>query len=343
MLRLPTIALSILTVLCSAKVLALDWQIQSLPNTPSLRASSANFGQLWVAGTQGQVYKSLDAGNTWQAVAISSEPEGDIRDLQQFADGSVLAMTVGPGQSSGLYRSTDGGLSWQLWLQNEQAEGFFNAIDFWDQNQGLLFGDPVDGFYVVMKTADGGKSWRRIPKAQLPAILDKEAAFAASGNTLKIQDKDNVWIATGGFSASAYHSDDGGEHWQRVSLPIHQLGQTGGAYAIGLNSNNEVFALGGDFQDRPGKYPNLAKLTAQGAQRLDAGERGLRTAMACIEAICLATGKTGTDISYDHGISWQAFSEQGFYTLAADKQTFVGAGHDGRVGILNLNQLKPQR
>ncbi|GGO65625.1 WD40/YVTN/BNR-like repeat-containing protein [Bowmanella pacifica] len=342
MLKLSTLALSVLTLLCSAKVSALDWKVQSLPEAPSLRASSADFGQLWVAGTQGQVYKSLDAGDTWQAVAISSEAEGDIRDLQQFADGSVLAMTVGPGQSSRLYRSTDGGLDWQLWLQNEQAEGFFNSIDFWDQEHGLLLGDPVDGFYVVMKTSDGGKTWRRIPKQQLPVMLDKEAAFAASGNTLKIQDKNNVWIATGGFSASAYHSDDAGERWQRIALPIHRQGQTGGAYAIGLNGKNEVFVLGGDFQDRPGKYPNLAKLTAQGAKVIQAGERGLRTAMACINAICLATGKTGTDISYDHGASWQAFSEQGFYTLAANEQSFLGAGHDGRVGTLDISKFAPR-
>lgn len=340
MLKRSALTLTVLALLITAKVSALEWQIYTLPDSPSLRASSAAYGELWVAGTQGQVYKSLDGGQSWQSAAIAAEANGDIRDLQQFADGSLLAMTVGPGQSSRIYRSTDSGESWQLWLQNQHAEGFFNAIDFWDQDHGLLLGDPVDGFYMVMKTSDGGKTWRRISQAQLPEILDKEAAFAASGNTLKIQDKQNVWIATGGFSASAYHSKDAGEHWQRVELPIHNQGQTGGAYAIGLNSKNEAFALGGDYQDRPGKYPNLAKLTSEGAELIQTGEQGLRTAMACINAICLATGKTGTDISYDHGSNWQAFSDQGFYTLAADQQTFVGAGHDGRIGILKISQIK---
>ena len=52
--------------------------------------------------------------------------------------------------------------------------------------------------------------------------------------------------------------------------------------------------------------------------------------MACVDVICITTGKTSSDISYDHGISWQAFddltaqkNDRGFYTLAASDNHLI--------------------
>ena len=62
--------------------------------------------------------------------------------------------------------------------------------------------------------------------------------------------------------------------------------------------------------------------------------------MSCIDAICIATGKTSSDISNDHGVTWQAFDDatdvednRGFYTLASGEGIFLAAGSDGKVAI----------
>lgn len=327
-----------------------NWKVTSLPEAPSLRASAVSDGSLWVAGTNSKIFKSLDQGTTWLDVSLTDGFIGDIRDIEVFDSKTAIIMSVGEGELSRLYQTSDGGQHWQRLLTNRDKQGFFDSIAFWNRQDGLLLGDPVDGFYVVLKTNDGGKNWRRIPSQQLPAIIEKESAFAASGNTLIVQPdvgsqlstrNNKAWITTGGFSASVYQSDDSGESWNRFTVPIHNTTQTSGGYALALNHQNNPFVLGGDYLDRPGKYANVAKqVTRDGQKQWEAVEThqgGLRTAMSCIQLTCLMTGKTSTDQSSDGGHTWRAFSEQGFYTLASKNGLFLAAGDSGRVGILKLN------
>lgn len=318
-----------------------DWQINTLKSTPSLRASAVFEGVAWVAGTGGKIFRSEDQGLYWQDISITGF-DGDIRDIEVFDKSTAIAMSVGSGEQSRLYKTKNAGKSWQLIYLNKAPEGFFDSIDFWDSKNGLLLGDPVDGFYTLLKTNDGGITWRRISKTQLPNILSQEAAFAASGNTLITTTNNSAWVVTGGLSASAYFSKDFGESWQRFSLPLYTATETAGAYALASNSLGDIFALGGDYKNRPGRYPNIAKLSDLKKQpqwsSVNAGNRGLRTAMTCQNNICFLTGKTGTEISLDYGNHWQVFSTEGFYTIASEGNLVIAAGHDGRVGIYKIDK-----
>ncbi|WP_448548895.1 WD40/YVTN/BNR-like repeat-containing protein [Thalassotalea fusca] len=311
-----------------------------LPGEPSLRGSAMTAQSMWVTGSKNSVFVSNDGGKNWINRSPKLTEGSDFRDIEVFSDKHAIVMSVGTGDASKLLETKDGGVSWQILYQNTNDQGFFDSIGFWDENVGLLLGDPVDGYYVVEKTEDGGKTWRRIAKTKLPVMLDKEAAFAASGNTLIVGEKGNAWITTGGFSASIYVSHDYGESWQRQTVPLYSETQTAGGYGLALNSQQQVFVLGGDYQQRPKNYANIAALSGNDWQAVNAGNRGLRTAMSCLPNVCLATGKTGNDISYDQGKTWQAFDasedkqgDKGFYTAATDGQILLTAGANGRVGV----------
>jgi photosystem II stability/assembly factor-like uncharacterized protein len=324
-----------------------SWAHYQIPGKPSLRGSAISDGSLWVTGSNNSVFVSQDLGVTWQNKSVAVDPVTDFRDIALFDKHNAIVMGVGSGAQSMLFKTADGGNSWHLLYQNEDKEGFFDSIAFWNNQQGLLLGDPVDGYYVVKKTNDGGKTWRRIARDKLPKILHKEAAFAASGNTIMVAENGKAWITTGGFSASVYVSGDYGESWQRQTLPLYNDTQTAGGYGLGLNHLMQPFVIGGDYLQREAKYPNMASLMDGQWQQVDAGERGLRTAMSCLSTICITTGKTGSDISYNGGKTWQALSydvkgeaivrDKGFYTIAADKIVFLAAGADGGVGVLSLN------
>ncbi len=320
----------------------LNWQITHLPDAPSLRALSVAHESIWVAGTHSKIFKSDDLGVSWNDISLSDGFIGDIRDIQVFSKHSAIVMTVGEGKKSRLYSTTDSGKNWQLLFINPDKKGFFDSIDFWDNQRGLLLGDPVDGYYTVLKTLDGGKSWQRIKQDALPTKLKNEAAFAASGNTLITNDQHDAWITTGGFSASVYHSSDNGDSWRRMPVPLHQINQTSGGYGLAFNSDNRIFVVGGDYLNRHGQYNNLASY--QPGQNppqwrpIKSGNRGLRTALHCQQKICIMTGKTGSDISFNNGMSWQPFSQHGFYTLSGDQSLFVAAGADGKVGIIRLKK-----
>ena len=321
-----------------------SWANYQMPGKPSLRGSAIAGDSLWVTGSNNSVFVSQDGGATWQNKSVAVDPVTDFRDIALFDKHTAIVMSVGSGAQSALFKTVDGGDSWHLLYQNDDKEGFFDSIAFWNKDQGLLMGDPVDGYYVVKKTDDGGKTWRRIARDNLPKILDKEAAFAASGNTMIVGKDGKAWITTGGFSASVYFSGDYGENWQRQALPLHKDTQTAGGYGLGLNHLMQPFVIGGDYQQRSATYPNMASLIDGQWQKVDAGERGLRTAMSCQGNICITSGKTGLDISYNAGKTWQALSnngakvgDKGFYTLAADKFVFLAGGADGGVGVLSFN------
>lgn len=319
------------------------WQLTQLPNSPSLRGSAIIGDSLWVSGSNNTVFVSQDGGKTWHDKSVNITLNIDFRDIALFDSKTAIVMGAGSGEQSVLYKTNDGGNSWQLLFQNIDKEGFFDSIAFWDKKNGLLMGDPIDGYYVVKRTKDGGKTWQRIAESKLPKILTNETAFAASGNTMIVGTKGKAWLTTGGFSASVYFSGDHGNTWKRQPVPVFKATQTAGGYGLALNHLEQPFVVGGDYQQRPASYSNMAKFEQGKWIAVQTGKHGLRTAMSCQGKLCLATGKTSTDISYNAGKTWQIFenneaelNDKGFYTLASDSMVFLAAGSKGKVGVLSF-------
>jgi len=321
-----------------------------LENKASLRGTAIKHHSLWVTGSNNSVFVSQDAGKTWHDKSVLTKLKRDFRDIELFDKETAIVMGAGSGELSTLYKTTDGGNNWKVLYQNSDELGFFNSIAFWNEQQGLLMGDPVEGYYVIKKTIDGGKTWRRITINNLPSILPKESAFAASGNSIIVGENGKAWIATGGFSASVYVSVDYGETWQRDSVPLYKNTQTSGGYSVALNHLEQPFVIGGDYLQRQIEYPNIAKKTNGHWQLVKTSGIGLRTAMSCQNSTCIATGKTAIDISFDAGNTWQEFTSPaksestdvilGFYSLASDNMVFLAAGSGGKIGVLSLKVVR---
>ena len=352
-----TILLSILSILLSyahattndthsANTSSCAWQLQhQIKGKTSLRASAIKGDSIWVSGTKNSVFVSQNRGITWRDISVmptDNLPDTDFRDIALFNSNTAIVMGVGSGAESRLYKTSDGGTNWSLLYQNSDKEGFFDAIAFWDEQNGLLMGDPVDGYYLVKRTTDGGKTWRRISINNLPLMNENEGAFAASGNTLIVGKQGKAWLTTGGFSASVYVSTDFGESWSRQAVPLYDVTETSGGYGLALNTNEQVFVVGGNYKDRNSRYANMATFAQNKWHQVSTGQNGLRTAMTCQKATCITTGKNASDISFDNGLTWEALSNQnysehnkGFYTLASDKGLFIAAGADGKVALFN--------
>lgn len=60
--------------------------------------------------------------------------------------------------------------------------------------------------------------------------------------------------------------------------------------------------------------------------------------MQCAHNFCIAVGKSNSYMSKDNGYQWQPFkstSFEGFYTLAQSEGTFIAAGTQGKVAVIN--------
>src|SRR6185312_3348538 len=173
-------------LLIATIVFAPHWILQSSSVTARLRGVSAVNQQVaFASGSGSTVLKTIDGGGTWQKLTVTSEPL-DFRDIDAIDERTVYLLSIGPGTASRIYKTSDGGLTWMLQFRNENPKAFFDAMTFWDEQHGIVFGDSLDGKFDVLMTENGGKLWTRIEPSQLPPALANEGAFAASGTNIAV-------------------------------------------------------------------------------------------------------------------------------------------------------------
>jgi len=173
--------------LAARTVVQAQWTIQNSNTTADLRGIHAVGGKVaWASGTNGTVLRTVDGGANWLTCAIPPGAEKlDFRGVQAWDSDTAIVMSSGPGEESRLYKTTDGCKTWVLLLKNSDPDGFFDA--FWLNamyGEGMLLGDPVRGQFTVLKTVDGGVTWKRDQSKSLRLNGASLAAFAASNSSI---------------------------------------------------------------------------------------------------------------------------------------------------------------
>jgi photosystem II stability/assembly factor-like uncharacterized protein len=185
--RMRPIALLLFTMACTAAAQTSPWQMEHSGTTASLRGVHAvGGGVVWASGTGGTVLRSEDSGFEWQTCAMPPGAEKlDFRAIWAWDANTAMVMSSGPGDLSRLYKTTDGCAHWTLLYTNPDKDGFWDALEFIDNQNGYLLGDPVDGSLTLLHTADGGAHWTRVAFPRLPAG-SSHGAFAASNTALAL-------------------------------------------------------------------------------------------------------------------------------------------------------------
>jgi photosystem II stability/assembly factor-like uncharacterized protein len=306
------------------------WQVENSGVTVELRGLSVVSATVaWASGAKGTVLRTVD-GAHWQAIRVAGADGLDFRDIHAFDAKSALVMSAGPGAASRIYRTDDGGASWRMLATNGFGEGFWDALAFWDLDNGILFGDPVNGRFQVYVTADGGATWRQLEGKGLDA-LDNEGAFAASGSALSVAGQRDAWIVTGGAQSSrVFHSPDRGATWQAQRLPIPAGAPARGAFSVAF-ANPRVgyphvgyphvgMAAGGDYKEPALAATNGARSEDGGATWtavgiLPAGYMSVVVPVPGAPASFVAAGLAGSGYSLDAGKSWTAFDRTPINTV----------------------------
>jgi photosystem II stability/assembly factor-like uncharacterized protein len=325
------------------------WRPETSGTSAELRGLSVVSDSVaWASGTKGTVLRTTDGAN-WQAMQVPDAEKLDFRDIHAIDAKSALVMSAGPGALSRIYRTDDGGASWRLLATNQFPEGFWDAMAFWDERNGIVFGDPVKGRFQAYVTADGGATWRQLEGKGLDA-LESEGAFAASGTCLSVAGTRDAWIVTGGAQASrVFHSSDRGASWQVATLPIPAGAAARGAFSVGFHNARIGMAAGGDY-----KEPALAAIN--GARSEDGGATwtaatilptGYMSVVAPVPgapASYVAAGLAGSGYSLDAGKSWTVLDRTPINTVAfATPATGWAIGPKGLLMKYTGPALTPQR
>lgn len=238
-----------------------------------------------------------------------------------------------------LYKTGDhGGMDL---VYKEEGEGvFYDAMAFWNDVEGIAFGDSMEGCLSIIVTRDGGFTWSKLPCSQLPAPLENEGAFAASNTNIKAIG-DEVWIGTSG--GRILHSPDKGRHWEVFATPIRKQTPTEGIYSIDFYDQNLGFAIGGDYTDPENKSANKIATVDGGktwnimADQLDPGYQ------SCVRFLpngggkeMLSMGFTGIYYTIDSGNHWKKLSSEPFYTFRPLNDSVAYAAGRNRIAKLSF-------
>jgi len=248
----------------AASLSAQNPTIQQSNTTANLRGVSVLANRLaWAAGAHGTYLRTVDAGNSWQAAQVPGAEALDFRDVEAFSADLAYLLSAGPGDRARIYKTTDAGKNWTLQFTYNNPKGFIDCMAFWDPDHGIALGDPVPDHtgrlkFELIATDDGGKNWNRIPPDSLPAAVEGESAFGASGSCIAVQGKTNVWFATGGKVARVFRSTDAAKTWSVADTPILHGNEFQGINSIAFRDPKHGVIAGGDYLNPEKTGPNLA-------------------------------------------------------------------------------------
>jgi photosystem II stability/assembly factor-like uncharacterized protein len=232
--------------------------IQKSNTTENLRGVSAvSTKVVWASGTHGTYLRTLDGGATWTVAQVAGAESLDFRDVEAFSEDEAYLLAAGPGDQSRIYKTTNGGKSWDLQFTNHEPKGFYDCMAFWDLNNGIAVGDPVDGKFELL-TTDDGAHWKPLSPTTIPTALDGEGAFAASGSCIAVRDDVNVWFATGGSAVRVFRSRDRGKNWAVAATPITHGTDSSGNFSIFFRDGEHGVLAGGDYKKPEQEGRNLA-------------------------------------------------------------------------------------
>ena len=168
-----------------------------------------------------------DGGKSWNAQTIAGLENNYLAGVAASTEKIVHVFGINLTNGGGnVFRSTDGGTTWQREAANAYTDpaSFPDAIKFFNPRDGVIFGDPENGYYEIYTTHDGGDSWSRVPTNRIPDPLPNEfgGTFLADtyGNTMWAMAIPQT--QTSSTTARLLQSDDKGLSWyvRSTSLPF---------------------------------------------------------------------------------------------------------------------------
>jgi photosystem II stability/assembly factor-like uncharacterized protein len=296
-----------------------QWVAQTSGTTSTLRGIRVvNNDVVWACGVSGVVLKTTNGGTTWNTLTptLSTATNYSIEAFDSTT--AWVTGTVGGSADVSIWKTTDGGATWALQYNN--PAGFGNALRFFDENNGVYYGDPdpfPSGNWEILTTSDGGANWNRVPQSNFPPADSVNSEYGAP-NALSIFG-DHVWFGTSNsaaappFQGRVYHSSDKGVTWTVSSVDPALLSVSGMDYK---DMNTGIVC----------SYEGQVGVTTDGGTTwaiTSLGTTALRSvSYAPGTDVFLTVGSSGkTHVSRDNGLVWDPYPQGTTLYRAVDATT----------------------
>jgi photosystem II stability/assembly factor-like uncharacterized protein len=214
---------------------------------------------VWAVGDHGTVWRTSDGGETWSLLQVPADVS--------LRSACFLSKRIGENQV---------GTSQIAWLAGRGTRPYTRS-----------------GYGVLLKTADGGKSWVMLGDGQVLPPLNYVRFFGPDEGVA-------VGEATPGFPTGVLTTQDGGESWQPAPGK-----RTAGWHAAAFAELHDGIVTG------PRGRISLVAGTNVAPPRLDAGSlRGIRAVSSADGLTAWAVGDGATVLSSSNGgVSWEAMND----------------------------------
>lgn len=293
----------------------------------------------WVSGDG--IVRTTDEGMSWQAFKHPTD-SFQFRDIHGLSDSEAIVLSSGTGSQSRIFtfQAPD---QWEENFVMQDSLGFLDCMDFWDETNGIAYGDAIDAHPYILLTTDGGKSWKRAPTDQMPKAGQGEGGFASSGTCVETGENGKAWIATGaGGNSRVLITEDYGMSWTEVDSPVIS-GDAAGNTSITMTGNSGLIT-GGDLMVTNDYTPNSAVTTDGGKTWQLTNTPVTKGAFYCGSYFIIENqpalflcGPNGLDYSKDLGESWAQLDSANLWGM-----DFMGnfGFAVGRGGIIKKITLK---
>ncbi|MGB0884279.1 MAG: WD40/YVTN/BNR-like repeat-containing protein [Flavobacteriales bacterium] len=293
---------------------------------------------LWFAGANNTFGCSFDGGKTWDVDSINFHGQ-DIHFRGIAKSGSGVNI-MGVDNPAFFFRTEDEGLNWLLSYFEDEPGVFYDAMAFFDDDEGIAFGDPLDSCFSVLKTYDSGKTWQKLTCSTLPKSKNGQGAFAASNTNIAIQG-DSVWFVTGGFEADVLFSPDRGKTWELQACSFIDGSEMTGMFSVDFYDAKTGFIIGGDWENQTSALKNKAKTIDGGKTWEILADQSLPPYQSCVKYVpnskakrLLSVGMPGVFYSEDGGEHWVKLSDEAFYTIDFLNETTAFLAGNKRIAKL---------
>ncbi len=274
--------------------------------------------------------KTIDGGKTWipgkyTGVHINSYIS-NITALSGQKAWIAVAKESNTLAKNGIFVTNDGGNSWiqQTSAVFTNVKSFPDVVYFWDEQNGVCFGDPVNNYFEIYTTTNGGTNWVQVPTGNIPISVYGEYGYAnlfsVYGNTF--------WFGTN--RGRVFKSTDKGYHWTVASTGMPEV------TFLGFHNSNTGIAIYQSYN------PSGTIIYFQMKKSVDGGTtwktvtpsgKYFKSSMAVVPdapGMLISTGisqtlsENGSAYSLDDGNTWTQLDDSVLYTTVKFFSSSVG-------------------
>jgi photosystem II stability/assembly factor-like uncharacterized protein len=323
-----------------------QWHSITMPSKSSFRALKSFKNEIWIGGTNGSYIHSKDEGITWEVKQISGAENLDFRDLVILNNKEIILMSAGPSEKGAakIYKTNDGGQTWEVIMHINEPKYFFDAIT-WDYKKriGFLLSDPIDRKFVIFKILQNGSKIEPINITHFPALLPREAAFAASGSSILWLNNTLHIISGGGNRARVFQSLNADLSTWEITHNEIPADTSSGFFTIAAKNKTNFWVAGGNYlKIDSSKIPIME--SKDGGKSWSPIENPIPKNYYIEKVIWsnpywITTGPAGSYAFHTLLKKWVNLDESHFHNIIATQQKIIGVGTKGQIGYLLKKDL----